>query len=164
MVWGGVEPWVLNYESEKQQGKGLDLDTAELSSVSFLAAYKVGINYAEHFGNAEQVPKAVPIEFSKQPHEVGSSHSVVCKILELREREFSQGQTNWIVVELGMNPDYLAQSLHLATLSLSLLLCEMGLTRTTSLGLGRGQWLSDIVHVYYEPSRLIGSKTKLSPL
>lgn len=36
VVWGGVEPWVLNYESEKQQGKGLDLDTAELSSVSWL--------------------------------------------------------------------------------------------------------------------------------
>lgn len=31
VVWGGVELWVLNYESEKQQGKGLDLDTAELS-------------------------------------------------------------------------------------------------------------------------------------
>lgn len=51
-----------------------------------------------------------------------------------REREFAQGQTNWIVVELGMNPDCLA------TLSLSLLICEMGLTITTSLGLGRGQW------------------------
>lgn len=63
-----------------------------------------------------------------------------------------------------MNPDCLAQSPHLATLSLSLLLCEMGLTIITSLGLGRGQWLNDIVHVYYEPSRLIGSRTKLSPL
>lgn len=60
--------------------------TAELSLVSFLAAYKVGINYAEHFGNAEQVPKAVPIEFSQQPHEVGSSRSMVCKILEPKER------------------------------------------------------------------------------
>ena len=57
-----------------------------------------------------------------------------------REREFAQGQTNWIVVELGMNPDCLAQNPHLATLSLSLLICEMGLTITTSLGLGRGQW------------------------
>ena len=37
-----------------------------------------------------------------------------------------------------MNPDCLAQSPHLATLSLSLLLCEMGLTIITSLGLGRG--------------------------
>ena len=24
VAWGGVELWVLNYESEKQQGKGLD--------------------------------------------------------------------------------------------------------------------------------------------
>ena len=51
-----------------------------------MAAYKVGISYAERFGNADQVPKAVPIEFSQQTHAVGSSCSVFCKILEPGER------------------------------------------------------------------------------
>lgn len=39
----------MNYEREEMQGKGLESDTAELSLVAFLAAYKVGMNNSEHF-------------------------------------------------------------------------------------------------------------------
>lgn len=50
--------------------------------------------------------------------------------------EFAQGHSNW-VEELGLDPRLSgSKAQHLAALSLSLLICEVGWTIMTSLGCG----------------------------